>query len=114
MQEQTTQPIKLYRPSNGTDFHSFMAGLCDHCARHAHPASVDIAKEQSDLIEPCDILNRATAFAIDHAQYPSEWTYADNKQPVCLAFVHTGDVIPERCEHTLDLFAQPTEQAAQS
>lgn len=65
--------VKPYRPSNGTEGEIFQEQFCYQC------------KNDSEE-EGCDILLRSMVHQINEPEYPTEWIYDENKQPVCTAF----------------------------
>lgn len=82
---------RLYRPSNSTEGHGFIAAWCNACAR--------------DNGGRCPILTRTMALAIDEPGYPTEWTFDEAGVPQCTAYVPAGDPLPpERCPFTIDMF----------
>lgn len=97
------RPIRLYRPSNGTDGAAFWEAGCCRCQRDkAMREGCDV--NECDDNELCDIIANTLAFDIDEPGYPQEWRYDESGQPCCTAFVPAGALIPERDEHTLPLF----------
>ena len=69
---------KRYRPSNGDEGERFQARWCADCRRD------DFDDETGE--GGCEILVRAFAFDVGDAEYPGEWQYGDDGQPVCTAF----------------------------
>jgi hypothetical protein len=95
--------IEKYRPSNGTDSEDFFASWCCHCQRDRamrEGCSVD----ECDDNERCDIIARTMALDVDDPDYPEEWQYNAAGRPCCTAFVSAGEPVPERCQHTADMF----------
>lgn len=86
-----------YRPSNGTEGAIFMSQYCFTCKK----CGMD---EDSD-IPPCQILGRTFGYSIDEPEYPSEWTYNDQGDPICSAYVNENADDVYRCETTPDLFS---------
>lgn len=85
------KPIRLYRPSNGTEGGGFIDYWCSQCER--------------DINEDCDILARSFAHDIDEPEYPREWIY-DTDGPRCTAFIERGKPLPPpKDDKTLDMFA---------
>lgn len=85
-----------YRPSNGTEGELFIESWCCQCAR-------DVAAQADD--DCCEILGNTYAFSEEDPEYPNEWQYGTNGQPMCTAFVPFGMPIPPaRDEHTVDMF----------
>lgn len=93
-----------YRPSNGTEGDCFFAAWCCKCARDkAMREGCDV--DECDDNERCDILTATMCFNIEDAEYPKEWQYGRDGQPICTAFVPAGEAIPAlRCELTVDMF----------
>ncbi len=69
-------PIRLYRPSNGTEGECFAEDYCYRCIAN------DIA--------PCPILLNTMAYQTTDAEYPREWTFDESGEPVCTAFERGG------------------------
>lgn len=65
---------KKYQPSNGTEGSWFEDKFCMQC-KHCNP---DPEGEKQ-----CDILLRAFAFYPEDEEYPTEWTYNQEGEPVC-------------------------------
>lgn len=59
-----------YRPSNGTEGKMFFNEFCDRCKK----------------ISDCEIIGKTMAFDMDDPEYPTEWQYGEDGQPVCMAF----------------------------
>jgi hypothetical protein len=94
------KPGEPYRPCNGTEGEYFHSMWCEECERDKvmnGDATVEDADADSDLY--CEILNRS--FRDDPLP---EWTYGEDGQPRCTAFVPKGQIQPTRCEHTSDMF----------
>lgn len=88
--------IELYRPSNGTEGSCFKADWCERCERQR--------RWYEDNEEPCQIELATEMYGIDEPEYPKEWHYAADGNPVCSAFVPDGEEIHDRCPKTIDLF----------
>lgn len=89
---------RAYRPSNGTEGDIFMDEWCFECARNGTDDN------------PCKIQCRALAHSIDEPEYPAEWRYGNNGEPMCTAFTtDMEDAAAERCTKTLDLFGEQSE-----
>lgn len=72
---------KPYRPSNGTEGEMFCSEWCDRCTRD------EAARRDMAWIEAgCPVRAGTFAFAIDDPDYPKEWVYGPDGQPVCTAF----------------------------
>ena len=64
-----------YRPPNGTEGDMFMDKFCFQC--------------QHDDIEAnklCEIIARTMVFDVDEEEYPDEWQYDKDGNPVCINF----------------------------
>lgn len=96
---------KPYRPSNGTEGHCFMEHWCANCARDK-PWSEGKDYDSCGPEEICSIIGNTMSEDIHSTDYPKEWVYGDNG-PMCSAFVRAGHLPPERCKHTMDMFAAP-------
>jgi hypothetical protein len=93
-----------YRPSNGTEGEIFMGCWCCQCARDK-AMSEGCVFDECDDNERCDIIANTMAFNVEDDEYPKEWTYGQDGQPCCTAFVPAGDPIPlPRCTATPDMF----------
>jgi hypothetical protein len=75
-----------YRPSNGTEGDCFIESWCDRCKR-------DEAYRSGEG-DSCPIVANTLALPIDDPEYPAEWTYAANGQPICTAFEEVGTPDP--------------------
>lgn len=94
-------PGEAYRPCNGSEGEYFHAMWCEECERDKvmnGDATVEDADKDPDLY--CEILNRS--FREDEPL--PEWTRGDDGQPKCTQFVPKGQSLPQRCEHTADMF----------
>ncbi|NDV53859.1 hypothetical protein [Salipiger sp. PrR003] len=89
-----------YRPSNGTEGDTFMAGWCANCA---------LADYEGD---GCTIQLRALAHSIDEPEYPADWNHTNGGEPQCTAFRTEAESEP-RCRETLDMFDRLEDQPAQ-
>ena len=67
-----------WRPSNGTEGDIFMRHWCNGCQRDA-----DYRAEVGDS---CPIICNAMVYDTDDPNYPAEWRYGDDGQPLCTAF----------------------------
>ena len=63
-----------YRPSNGTEGEMFMERWCYRCTKD----------DQQNVF--CPIIAKTMAFDVDNPEYPSEWQYNPQGQPICTAF----------------------------
>lgn len=64
---------KKYRPSCGTEGHLFMNAWCLKCSKWDGGN--------------CHIALATCAFDVDDPEYPNQWQYNENGQPICLEFV---------------------------
>lgn len=76
------EPVRLYRPSNGTEGEGFMAVYCEECERDR------LFREGRG--EGCEILSRSLIFDIDDEAYPTEWQYRDGRG-TCTAFLPSAE-----------------------
>ncbi len=73
-------PIRLYRPSTGTEGAAFQERFCVRCVK--------------DRQNDCGILAASYAFSIDDVSYPRQWVEIGD-EPQCTAFVEdTGQEWP--------------------
>jgi len=56
-----------YRPSNGTEGDMFMYQYCRRCRKY----------------DNCDLVSLSILHDVDDPEYPEEWQYGENGQPVC-------------------------------
>ena len=77
---------KKYQPSSGTEGMAFMSDFCFNC------------KHEND----CQIMGDTMLYDIADDEYPKEWTFDDNSNPVCTRF----ESIDDRCPKTRDMFEQ--------
>ena len=70
---------KLYRPSNGTEGDYFMGKFCYQCIHDNPDYNVSAPR--------CDIMTATMCYDINDKEYPKEWTYDDNNEPICTKFV---------------------------
>lgn len=99
------QPIKLFKPTSGTEFFGFVGEWCSQCTRDKS-LSESIPINECTQAELCPIISKTAAYDIDDKDYPREWHYSEKNLPMCSAFIHKGDVILQRCDRTIDLFEQ--------
>lgn len=78
---------RCYRPSNGSEGEGFTAKFCETCER-------DRAYREDEAQEGCDILARALIFDIDKPGFPREWTYDEDNNPTCTAYLSPGSQYP--------------------
>lgn len=72
--KENQNPIKKYRPSNGTEGDGFQAEWCYRCTKDNHHTE-----------EYCPILGNTMAFEVEDPEYPEEWRYTEDGH-VCTAF----------------------------
>lgn len=97
------KPIRLYRPSSGSEGAYFQEQFCCHCARDAAMNGSKVFDDCRDD-DLCQIIADTYAYDIGEPQYPREWI-EDEEGPRCTAFVPFCHDIPRpRCDKTLDLF----------
>lgn len=70
--------MKKYQPSNGTEGEYFIDKFCMNCI-HCDPDPN--GKKQ------CDILCATFVYSVKDSEYPKEWVYNENDEPVCTAWV---------------------------
>ena len=66
-----------YQPSNGTEGVLFMENFCHRCT------------QDSDA-NPCPIIAYSMIYNVDDPEYPHEWQYGEDGQPICTAFKPVG------------------------
>lgn len=69
--------MKKYRPSNGTEGMGFTEHFCDRCINQ-HP--------DPNNPKQCMILCRTMIYDLKDKEYPEEWVYDENNNPVCTAW----------------------------
>lgn len=85
-------PGEAYRPCNGTEGDAFFAAWCCRCGRDkAMREGCDI--DECDDNERCAIIATTMFSDIDDQDYPREWRYGDDGQPMCAAFIKPGTPI---------------------
>lgn len=65
---------RKYAPSNGSEGTYFVENNCMKCV-HCNP--------DPDEQPQCEILMKVMLYSVDEPEYPSEWTYDKNDDPVC-------------------------------
>ena len=65
--------IKRYQPSNGTEGDIFYGHFCAHCTREAGNRE-------------CMIYLKTMFHKVTDKEYPREWRYDENGNPMCTAF----------------------------
>lgn len=96
------QPVRPFRPSNGTEGDIFTHHWCHHCERDRAFREAEAAGE---IAEGCPILANTMAYDIDHPSYPKEWIYGTDREPKCTAYTE-DPATPLRCENTIDMFSK--------
>lgn len=92
-----------YQPSNGTEGEFFFSAWCAHCARDKSMSDgKDIDACEDD--ETCEIIGATMCFNVEDQEYPKEWVYGLDGQPMCSAFVPFGDKPVFRDPLTIDMF----------
>lgn len=88
--------IEKFQPSSGTVGASFIADWCGTCVHGQH--------------EPCHIAASTMWLNVKDPDYPAEWRYNAEGNPVCTAHFELGLPFPEpRCAHTVDMLEGMTE-----
>lgn len=77
-----TEQAGLFQPSNATEGDSFMDAFCFRCGQWG--------------AKGCDIQGRTMAYGTEDPEYPREWTYDNQGDPTCTAFVAAGAGQPVR------------------
>lgn len=94
-----SQAGKPYRPSNGSEGEIFYAAWCSDCAAD------EGFRNDPDRCDSCPIVANALCFDIADPEYPKEWVYGADGQPMCKAFRAIGEEAPPaRCHQTPDMF----------
>lgn len=83
------QAGEKYQPCNGTDGEFFFDSWCRQCARDKAMREGCSVAECNDN-ERCDIIARTMAADVEDPDYPAEWRYGADGQPMCAAFVPAG------------------------
>ena len=63
-----------YKPSNGNEGIIFMEYFCDRCQHN----------DEETLF--CDLISLSLAHQVTDKDYPQEWQYGKDGQPVCTRF----------------------------
>lgn len=95
------QPVRLYRPSNGTEGEAFMTMWCSRC-KHDKAWNGEKPFDDCGDDDLCKLIANSMAFDLDEPGYPQQWVYDQCGAPTCLAFELAGK--PERCTLTVDMF----------
>lgn len=64
---------RKYRPANGTEGMIFMENWCDWCKHNEN--------------EDCEILGKTFMYYEDDPDYPMQWIYDENDNPICTKFL---------------------------
>lgn len=72
--------LKKYRPSNSTEGMGFIDHYCCNCIHGKYEHTGDTNDN------PCEILIRSFFLDINDKDYPEEWQYNENNEPVCTAW----------------------------
>ena len=76
-----TKQGDTYCPSNGTEGDYFMAKFCDRCIHEK------FSHTQNHRDKQCDILSRSMIYDRKDKEFPKEWQYGENDNPLCTAWV---------------------------
>jgi hypothetical protein len=68
-----------YQPSNGFEGELFMRDWCARCSRDAFDPDTGDGG--------CDIIANTMALKVSDPDYPREWQYGADGQPICTAFL---------------------------
>lgn len=102
----SAKPIRLYRPSNGSEGSLFIEQWCGSCARDP-VLSEGKDPELCDDSDFCPIAPMSMAYGVNDAEYPKQWRYDAGGHPCCTAWVEAfSEVPPLRCEFTIDMFEE--------
>lgn len=100
-------PVKLYRPSSGTEGECFIADWCYGCKRDRVMNGSVCADDARDE-DYCQILGATFRCNTDDPEYPREWRYDADGCPECAAFeavdAPEGPSCAVRDDVTADLF----------
>lgn len=66
-----------YRPSNGTEGEAFTSTYCMNCF-HCDP--------NPEGEKQCEIMMRTFLYYTNDPEYPKEWIYDENNNPICTAW----------------------------
>lgn len=84
-------------PSNGTEGHQFISDWCGKCAR-------DAACNGQKTFDDCEDSDLCQILAASFRGTAKEWIEHDDGRTECTSFVQMGDVAPQRCSATQDMF----------
>lgn len=65
---------RKYRPSNGTEGDMFMREFCEQC------------KHDDGEDKLCEIIALSMSYDVEHDEYPVEWQYGKDGQPLCVKY----------------------------
>lgn len=71
--------MRKYQPSNGTEGMIFMEEYCEQCIHERWCHFQDENKEE----DKCQILSNTMIYDVRDEEYPEEWTYDENDNPIC-------------------------------
>lgn len=74
---------RKYRPSNGTEGDWFTEKFCINCKHENY------LKTGRDNARQCRILTNSLMYDLTDKEYPKEWIYDDNDNPICIQFDNT-------------------------
>lgn len=99
MTEFGVYPVRLYRPSSGTEGIGFMERWCGNCERDKEWSE---GKPFDDCApdERCELIANSYAYSVSDPEYHGQWVWNAAGQPVCLHFKRKGT--PYRCPLTID------------
>lgn len=72
--------MKKYQPSNGSEGDWFIDSHCAQCIREK------FMHTNNDNDKKCDIFSRTLVYHVTEPEYPSEWTFDENENPICTEF----------------------------
>src|SRR5690349_20404813 len=78
-------PVRLYRPSSGTEGIGFMERWCANCERDKEWSEGKPFDECEDH-ERCELIANSYAYAVDDPEYHRQWVRAQNGDAWCLAY----------------------------
>ena len=93
-------PGEQYQPSNGAEGTDFIEQWCANCQR-------DKAMREGCDFDECDDNELCEIIAASFRGEAVEWRELEGGECVCIAFVPAGEMVPERCPLTADMFGVP-------
>lgn len=100
-------PIKLYKPSSGTEGEAFISHWCANCKRDS-VCNGSVQYDEAGDDDYCQIIAATMSLDVSDPIYPKEWHYDTDGAPVCSAFVSVdrteSSSFAERDDYTADLF----------